>query len=316
MKLMIAFANLFLILLSLAEAADAQTPIVTFRLAKDQIATVKTAPGITTRLVFPDQVTEIICGDLYDPTSGRGTFVIQRGANDVFLKPVATRGLSNMFVKTGQSDENVYSFDLLIVTVEQAHRVVNVLDTQSVPVARSKAQFPATRISLTGMPGIVAIDWNTANSLTGFGLGAYSVQGSGDVPPEPLPQKLAVPSSKQPAARVPILGDPTKRVKAIYPEFAKAAGMNGEVAVEIIVDESGKVISAKALSGPAVLRQAAISAALGWKFTPTRVDGSPTQAVGTIRFRFEPLADNRNARARTNGRVSDVSSGTANGRRP
>ena len=316
MKLMIAFANLFLVLLSLGGAADAQTPIVTFRLSKDQIATVKTAPGITTRLVFPDQVTEIICGDLYDPTSGRGTFVIQRGANDLFLKPVATKGLSNMFVRTGQSDENVYSFDLIIVTVEQAHRVVNVLDMQSVPVARSKAQIPATRISLPGMPGIVAIDWNTANSLTGFGLGAYSVQGSGDVPPEPLPQEPSVPSSKQPSARVPILGDPTKRVKAIYPEFAKAAGMNGEVAVEIVVDESGKVISAKALSGPAVLRQAAISAALGWKFTPTRVDGSPTQAVGTIRFRFEPLADNRNARARTNGRVSDVTSGTANGRRP
>jgi len=173
------------------------------------------------------------------------------------------------------------------------------------------------KIAMLGIPEKeIAIDWNTANSLTGFGLGAYSVQGSGDVPPEPLPQKLAVPSSKQPAARVPILGDPTKRVKAIYPEFAKAAGMDGEVAVEIVVDESGKVISAKALSGPAVLRQAAISAALGWKFTPTRVDGSPTQAVGTIRFRFEPLADNRNARARTNGRVSDVTSGTANGRRP
>jgi TonB family protein len=321
MKLIIAFEASFLVLLSLlgvagAQAPGAQTPIVTIRLAKDQIAILKTAPGITTRLVFPDQVTEIVCGDLYDPASGRGSFVVQRDGKDVFLKPVATKGLSNMFVKTGQNDENVYSFDLVIVTADRAYRIVNVLDAQGVPVAKSKAQTLATRISPPAMPSIGVIDWNVASSLSGITFGAYSLPSSADVPEPPAPQKVAAPSSRRSLTRVPIHGDPIKRVKAIYPEFAKAAGLNGEVTVEIVVDENGKVISAKPISGPELLRQAALNAALGWRYPPTTVDGLPTQAVGTIKFRFERLADDRNGRVRANGGAQNSSSGDANGRRP
>jgi vacuolar-type H+-ATPase subunit H len=44
----------------------------------------------------------------------------------VFLKPVVAKGLINLFVKTGEKGEHTYSFDLLVVPIEQAHRVVNV----------------------------------------------------------------------------------------------------------------------------------------------------------------------------------------------
>lgn len=83
---------------------------------------------------FPDPVQEIICGDLYDAATGKGTFVVQRsGATDrpgseVFIKPVASKGVSNMFVKTGDG-KHTYSFDLVIVSTPQgAHRMVNVTD--------------------------------------------------------------------------------------------------------------------------------------------------------------------------------------------
>jgi vacuolar-type H+-ATPase subunit H len=46
----------------------------------------------------------------------------------VFLKPVVSKGLSNLFVKTGEKGEHTYSFDLQIVSVDLAHRVVNVVD--------------------------------------------------------------------------------------------------------------------------------------------------------------------------------------------
>ena len=322
MKPMLTFRGSFLVLLSLPGLAtaqvpvQAQAPIITIRLSKDQIATLKTAPGITTRIVFPEPVTEIICGDLYDPATGRGAFVVQRDGKDVFLKPVATKGLSNMFVKTGQSDENVYSFDLVIVTADRANRIVNVLDTQGVSVARAKAQTPNVRIAPPLIQSIGVIDWKVAGSVSGIPLGAYSLPGSADLPEPPRPQEPSAPSSQQSSRRVPIQGDPTKRVKAIYPEFAKEARLDGEVAVEIVVDEKGKVISAKPLSGPGPLRQAAVSAALGWRFTPTMVDGLPTQSVGTITFRFAQLADDRKARPRENGRVQGSSSGDSNGRRP
>ncbi len=102
-------------------------------LGPDQIGVVKTAVGITTRISFPEPVQEAICGDLYDPATGKGSFVIQlsgspeRRGNDVFLKPVTTKGMSNMFVKTGDG-KRTYNFDLKIVDAAQAHRVVNVLD--------------------------------------------------------------------------------------------------------------------------------------------------------------------------------------------
>lgn len=109
----------------------AQSLIITITLGPNQIGQVKTSQGITTRLTFPEPVRDIICGDLYDPATGKGSFVIQRIDNDVFLKPVVAKGLSNLFVKTGEKGEHTYTFDLQVVSLDQAHRVVNVADSLS-----------------------------------------------------------------------------------------------------------------------------------------------------------------------------------------
>jgi len=92
--------------------------------------------------------------------------------------------------------------------------------------------------------------------------------------------------------------------------------LNGEVAVEIVINENGKVISARALSGPALLRQASVNAGLGWRYPPTTVDGAPAQAVGTITFRFGRFDDDRNGRVKANGAASNSASGDQNVRRP
>src|SRR5947199_8282520 len=116
---------------SLARAQ--QSPIVTLQLGPDQIGIVKSAVGITTRISFAEPVAEIICGDLYNPADGKGTFGVQRSGttekpgNDVYVKPVASKGQSNMFVKTGDG-KHTYNFDLNIVPPTAAHRVVNVTD--------------------------------------------------------------------------------------------------------------------------------------------------------------------------------------------
>ena len=106
--------------------AQGQLSIVKVTLGPDQIATIKAAQGITTRVSFPDPVKEIICGDLYDPATGKGGFVVQRSENDVFLKPIPSKGLTNLFVKTGEKGDHVYNFDLIIGPVPEAYRVVNV----------------------------------------------------------------------------------------------------------------------------------------------------------------------------------------------
>jgi vacuolar-type H+-ATPase subunit H len=114
-----------------------QSAVTTISLGPDQIGKVKTAQGISTRMTFPDPVYEIICGDLYDATSGKGLFVVQGSGDDrqrgnsVYLKPVAGKGMSNLFVTTGEKGKNTYNFDLEIVPIAQAHRVVNVIAPQT-----------------------------------------------------------------------------------------------------------------------------------------------------------------------------------------
>jgi type IV secretory pathway VirB9-like protein len=128
-----------------------QGPIATLQLGPDRIGDVKTAQGITTMLRFTEPVQEIICGDLYDASSGKGTFVVQRSGtsdhpgNEVFVKPVASRGSSNMFVKTGEG-KHTYSFDLSVVSPDKAHRMINVTDLNS----ETKPNPPASPPSADG----------------------------------------------------------------------------------------------------------------------------------------------------------------------
>jgi vacuolar-type H+-ATPase subunit H len=126
-----------LTLLSASATVLAQNLVITVTLGPNQIGQIKTTQGITTRVMFSEPVKDIICGDLYDPATGKGSFVVQRIENDVFLKPVVPKGMSNLFVKTGQNSEHTYSFDLQVVpSPDQAHRVVNVTDA---PISQSSA---------------------------------------------------------------------------------------------------------------------------------------------------------------------------------
>jgi TonB family protein len=81
-------------------------------------------------------------------------------------------------------------------------------------------------------------------------------------------------------------GSATKRVEPAYPPLAKAAQISGSVVVEVTLDEEGKVISARALSGHPLLKDAAVAAARAWKFAPTMLEGVPVKVIGTITFNF------------------------------
>ncbi len=72
----------------------------------------------------------------------------------------------------------------------------------------------------------------------------------------------------------------------VYPEAAKRTRTAGLVSVEVILDETGKVISATAMSGPTLLREAAVQAALRAKFSPTKLSGQPVKVSGTINYKF------------------------------
>jgi protein TonB len=71
-----------------------------------------------------------------------------------------------------------------------------------------------------------------------------------------------------------------------YPAIAKAAGIQGTVAVQIVINEEGRVISAKATNGPPLLMHAAVQAAYRASFTPTVLTGKPVKVTGSITYNF------------------------------
>jgi periplasmic protein TonB len=71
-----------------------------------------------------------------------------------------------------------------------------------------------------------------------------------------------------------------------YPESARRLRTAGVVTVEVVVDETGKVISAVATAGPALLRDVAVQAALRARFTPTKLSGQPVKVSGIINYKF------------------------------
>jgi TonB family protein len=84
-----------------------------------------------------------------------------------------------------------------------------------------------------------------------------------------------------------VMGSAIKKVDPVYPSTARSAGQSGAVKVEVSINERGDVISARALSGPALLQGAAISAARAWKFKASTLGGVPVTTTTTIVFNFK-----------------------------
>lgn len=111
-------------------------------------------------------------------------------------------------------------------------------------------------------------------------------------------QEVRVSLEEPPPAPRPILkpisggvlnGTALSLPQPFYPEAAKRMRTAGTVTVEVILDENGKVVSATATSGPTILRQAAIDAALKARFSPTKLSGQPVKVSGVINYKFALL---------------------------
>ena len=71
-----------------------------------------------------------------------------------------------------------------------------------------------------------------------------------------------------------------------YPPMAKQIRLQGVVSVQVLIDESGKVVSAKAVSGHPLLVPEAQRAALQARFSPTTIGDHPVKVSGVITYNF------------------------------
>jgi len=109
--------------------------------------------------------------------------------------------------------------------------------------------------------------------------------------PEPSPpQPPAIPGNRVPKtiAGGVLNGKAINLPKPPYPPVARAVRASGPVAVQVLIDEDGRVISANAVSGHPLLRGAAEQAARGARFSPTLLSGQPVKVSGVITYNFVP----------------------------
>ena len=99
-------------------------------------------------------------------------------------------------------------------------------------------------------------------------------------------ENVTVSSAPLKAPAAGLSGKAIKKVQPTYPSIAKAAGAQGSVTVQIVVNEAGDVESAKATEGHPLLQQAGVDAARQWKFSPTQLSGNPVKVSGMISFVF------------------------------
>jgi periplasmic protein TonB len=129
-----------------------------------------------------------------------------------------------------------------------------------------------------GVPGGVA-----GGQLGGSVGGVFG--GTGTSAPIPPPQAAV--------KRIVRVGSSLKAPRRIfsvqpeYPPLARDAHVSGTVVVDAVIDEHGKVVQARTLSGHPLLIQAALQAVLQWKYVPTLLNGKPVAVEMEVTVQFK-----------------------------
>lgn len=126
------------------------------------------------------------------------------------------------------------------------------------------------------------------NSGTG-GTSTASSGGNGitvEAPPEMPRHETRPPKQLTPVSLGVIESKVIRKAVPPYPELAKRARAFGPVPVQILLDEQGRVVSARATAGHPLLRLAAEQAAYQTRFSPTLLSNQPVKVSGIITFNF------------------------------
>ena len=123
--------------------------------------------------------------------------------------------------------------------------------------------------------------------------GGPAVDDNGSTTPPPPARPTPTPAPAPPERKGPVrvssevlVGKAINKPAPPYPVIAKTAGVQGSVAVQVLIDEQGRVLNAKATSGHPLLQQAAVQAAYKASFSPTVLTGQPVKVTGVITYNF------------------------------
>jgi TonB family protein len=170
---------------------------------------------------------------------------------------------------------------------------------QPVPAAENVASPPATSSSANAVPAVrsggffepfnrITVPTDAFKSTSRASSGPTDVPSGADSSAESSFPEF---HRKGPIVAPPVGGiiKPARLLKSYppsYPMEAKKKGIAGDVVVDAVVNQFGSLASVQVLSGPTLLRQAALDAVSQWKYQPAMLDGKPTTEHVTITIKF------------------------------
>jgi protein TonB len=175
------------------------------------------------------------------------------------------------------------------VPVVQTRTAGGSATTMSVPAAAP--QMAATQRFVFPRPGDLtdgpapAFDPNLRMGPGGPGtLPELSATGPGNGPAVPVIRAKA-------PGPLPVSGGVTDGmlltpIQPVYPAIAKAARTQGAVVMEAVISKAGRIESLRVVSGPDMLRQAAVTAVQVARYRPYLLSGVPTEVQTTITVVF------------------------------
>ena len=165
--------------------------------------------------------------------------------------------------------------------------IADVTRTELVPkeVSAKASDVPPVRRGVTTVIGS-ADSSATAPMPAGPGSGTVVSAPSGVQIEDPPPPAATPTPPRAPISGGVLNGKAISLPKPQYPAIARAAHASGTVVVQVLIDENGSVVSAKALSGHPLLQAVAVSAARQARFSPTKLSGQPVKVTGVIQYNF------------------------------
>jgi hypothetical protein len=197
---------------------------------------------------------------------------------------------------SGPSNGGNSSSRILVVrTPPLITRIDPTLVRENMPVAPHALELPEGTIFRIGVPGPGDNIFGGTEDKAGSGPGNNDAGGNSNrmdelvktTPPPPMKVETSKPPTTKPVKSIGVVnGIATYLPKPAYTPIAKAAHAFGTVTVQVLIDETGKVVSARALSGHPLLTSESIKAAYQARFTPTFLSHEPVKVSGIITYNF------------------------------
>jgi TonB family protein len=211
----------------------------------------------------------------------------EKGDVETMISLFSTKAIHKVGIEVLRADSKLFS-ELVMKTLARGEKL-EMLEL------REKMDGDSSRVSfLYQDPAKVnsieyRIDLSKENSS--WKIDAINSPDSKDRPEEtssvtPQPDQSGHEAKDEPISAGVLNDKAIKLPQPAYPPVARAAHASGKVTVRVVLDETGKVIDASAVSGHPLLQPAAVAAAREAEFKPTLVNGKAVRVTGTIVYDF------------------------------